>query len=97
MVKIYKYEISPFGLTTHTGRFIGVLKVDWQEDRLCVWCLVTDSTVVRESEITFYSLPTGYEFQYDEDMRYLDSVQEGRYVWHIFYSLKGDSCNRKQS
>ena len=34
------------------------------------------------------------EFPYDEDMHYLDSVHDGPYVWHVFFTLKVDNCKR---
>ncbi len=92
MVKICKYKLDEYGITELKDRFIGVLKVDWQQDDLCVWCLVSE--LMKESIITFYSLPTGYEFAYKEGMHYLDSIKDGVYVWHIFYELFADSCDR---
>lgn len=94
MVKIYKYEIVPGGIITHTDRFVAALKVDWQGNNLYVWCLVSEQA--RESSITFMSLPTGYEFPYSDELHYLDSVKDGVYVWHIFYTLKMDSCKRTE-
>lgn len=94
MVKIYKYEIDPYGIVKHKDRFVGILNVDWQKGKLYVWCLVGDKKV-RESEMTFFSLPTGYEFNYHEDMHYLDSVTDGPYVWHIFFGINMDEGNRK--
>ena len=92
MVKIYKYEIKSGGVTELKDRFVGVLKVDWQGNKLFVWCLVAEK--MRESQLTFLCLPTGYEFPYDEDMHYLDSVHDGPYVWHVFFTLKVDNCKR---
>ena len=92
MVKIYKYTIDEYGITELKDRFIGVLKVGWQDDDLCVWCLVSD--MVKESLMTFYSLPTGYEFLFRENMHYLDSVTHGAYVWHIFYETFADKCKK---
>ena len=92
MVKIYKYEIIPGGVKSHTDRFVAVLKTDWQGSNLCVWCLVSE--FARESTITFMSLPTGYEFPYSDEMHYLDSIKDGPYVWHVFYTLKVDNCKR---
>lgn len=94
MVKIYKYEITSGGITTLTDRFVSVLKVDWQGNHLCVWCLVSD--LARESSLTFMALPTGYEFPFSEDTHYLDSIQDGPYVWHIFYTVKRDECKRTE-
>ena len=95
MVKIYKYEIGPNQKSTIIDRFVGVLKVGWQEDNLCVWCLVSDN--VRQSKLTFYILPTGYEFEFKEGMRYLDTIQDGIYVWHIFYEFWKDSGKRGEN
>lgn len=92
MVKIYKYRIDEYGITELKDRFIGVLKVGWQGNDLCVWCLVSE--FVKESLMTFYSLPTGYEFSFRENMHYLDSVTHGPYVWHIFYETFSDKCKK---
>lgn len=95
MVKIYKYEIEPYGISKHVDRFVGVLKAGWQGNKLYAWCLIGDKRI-KESEMTFYSLPTGYEFYYDSDMHYLDSIQDGDYVWHIFFAVNIDECDRKK-
>ena len=92
MVKIYKYEINPRGVVELKGRFAGPLKVGWIKDKLYVWILVSEE--LRESMLTVYSIPTGYEFYLTEKMRYIDTVQEDDYIWHIFYELDADKCER---
>ena len=52
---------------------------------------------MKESLITFYSLPTGYEFSLKENMHYLDSVKDGPYVWHIFYETFADKCKKGEN
>ena len=94
MVKIYKYEIQSGGVTKLKDRFIGVLSTGWQGNKLFVWCLVSEQ--MRESELTFLCLPTGYEFPYNEEIHFLDSVQDGPYMWHIFFTLKSDECKRTE-
>lgn len=85
MVRIHKYKIGPNELSEIKDRFVGVFKVDWQMNDLCAWCLVSND--VKESIIKFHFLPTGYDFEVNENMRYIDSVQQGPYVWHIFYEF----------
>lgn len=85
MVRIYKYKIGPDKLSEYVGRFAVILKVDWQGDDLCVWCLIDDS--FPESKIKFHIIPTGYEFELKSTMKYVDTIQDGPYVWHVFYEL----------
>lgn len=95
MVKIYKYKLDATGVTELVDRFLVPIKVAFQGNFLCLWCLV-GGTNVRESRLTVYSLPTGYEFILNEDMRYLDTVQDGSFVWHIFYEMHADTCKRTE-
>lgn len=85
MVKIYKYRIGPNNLSVIKGRIVSVLKVDWQDEDLYAWCLT--SNLVKESQVKFHILPTGLEFEFNENWRYVDSIQDGEYVWHIFYEF----------
>ena len=85
MVKIYKYKIRIEEEGIIKGRIAVPLKVDWQGDDLCVWCMVSDS--LPEIKIKFYVVPTGYEFNLKEGMIYATTIQDGVYVWHIFYEI----------
>lgn len=88
MVKIYKYQIGPNQKSVIMDRFVGILKVDWQGDELCVWCMVSD--IMKQTKIKFHIIPTGYEFDFKADMKYLDTIQNGEYVWHIFYEYEAE-------
>ena len=95
MVKIYKYKLDATGITELVDRFLVPMKVMFQGNFLYLWCLVGGNEV-RESKLVVYSLPTGYEFRINEDMRYLDTVQDGGFVWHIFYEMHADTCKRTE-
>lgn len=95
MVKIYKYKIGPNKKSEIKGRFAGVFKVDWQDDELCAWCLVSEQ--LKEAIIKFYIIPTGYEFELGERWHYVDTIQDGPYVWHIFYEFWTDSGRKGEN
>ena len=85
MAKIYKYKIGPNEKSEIKDRILNILKIDWQGEDLCAWCLVSEDCP--ESRIRFVIIPTGYPFKLKKNLKYIDTVQDGPFVWHIFYEL----------
>ena len=84
MSKIYKYSINTD--EPIIGNFAKILKVDWQDGELFLWALIDD--LWPEKELIIKVIPTGVDFTVGTYDQYLDTVQDGFYVWHIFYFLR---------
>lgn len=85
MKTIYKY---PINLTTEKQRLClpensQLLSVQMQNEKLCVWALIDESQPM--SMVRFHIFGTGDNLPDDLNAVFLGTVQDGIYVWHVFY------------
>lgn len=91
---IHKYQL----LTTSEKQIISNIpkKTDFlffgvQDDQLCLWGMHDQDTKETE-DVTLYVYCTGETIPYCEGnerpIDYFDSVQHGRFVWHLFIERK---------
>ena len=87
MKKIFKYE-----LTEQTEGIVKVelptnakiLKVAFQNGRLCLWAIVDDGNKLTEKR-TIMIYGTGEPIEENtETLKHLDTIFQDIYVWHIF-------------
>ena len=83
MTKIYKYEIDitdcqtiqlPVGAT--------ILCAKMQNSHLCLWADVDPERGTEERFIYVYG--TGHEMYYKIPQRYISTVQDREFVWHVY-------------
>lgn len=97
MKVIHKFDlslalISGFMKIQSLGPNLKPLSVQIQNGRLCLWAVVdlprVSSEPLGESETltTRYVkiFGTGHEVEHFDDLEYIDTVQDGQYVWHVF-------------
>lgn len=64
-----------------------ILTVQEQSDKLMIWALCDPSAKLEER--VFNIVGTGDPFEFSSDtMRYIATVQQWPYVWHIFEQIK---------
>jgi hypothetical protein len=91
MLTIYKYELRCDHGATQSFSIPEqhkVLSVQMQHGKVCVWILVNLKTPL--TTLKFHVFGTGHEIETVLGLDYLDTVQEGPYVWHIFYTKRGE-------
>lgn len=60
-----------------------VLTVQMQSDALCLWAIVNPEAPIEQRD--FIIAGTGDPQPFDEaDLRYIGSVQQRAFVWHVF-------------
>ena len=81
MKSIYKYEIG-------MGRFLDVpdmwvpLTAQIQRGVLCLWAKVdTDNVCVTKKVVV---CRTGHDIGFSDRMKYIGTVQDGEFVWHVY-------------
>jgi hypothetical protein len=68
---------------------ISVQFVPLQHQELRLWCWVKDFRRAEWSEpLTLFLVETGTPFPEIEGLQFLDTVQDGSFVWHVFYGAK---------
>lgn len=85
---IYKYQL-PATLGAHTlllptgARF---LSAQMQDNILTLWAMI-DLEEKKQASYQLLILGTGIDLlpDFDKDWRFIDTAQDGYYVWHIFY------------
>lgn len=92
MSVIYKYEVKvpEYGISSDI-KVVGLnslLKVALQNDKICAWCEVNPHAV-RECDLRFFIIPTGFEFPNNLEAEYINTVflYDGKLVFHIYYKL----------
>lgn len=82
---IYKYAIAVRGGNQYLQIPHGseVLSAQTQDGVLCVWAEVPTPAGSLYS-ILVSVMPTGSPFSHPQPMRFVDTVQEGRSVWHVY-------------
>ena len=93
MITIYKYPIIPGygGFVDVQGTVIQWLKIDEQGDTYQVWAVVNIEDDAPIKKYVILAVGTGWELKHFEKMEYIDTAQEGPYVWHYFaFEDKGE-------
>lgn len=80
-MKIFKY---PLQIATTQSVFMPegakILSIQTQFDQVCIWAMVDEDK--RPTQRFFQIIGTGQGF--DTNRKYLATVQQGSFVWHIF-------------
>ena len=84
MKKIYKYKLLTTSTTLDLPLNGNVIKVDVQNDEVCIWVLFHEEDEKNTEPRKFQIVGTGEPFDAEHRLMYLDSVQQGPFVWHIF-------------
>jgi len=80
--RIYKFEVREDG-KTHIQRGAQILKAEVQGDGIYLWALVDPTRPLEKHYFNIFG--TGQELPPDiEEHRYIDTVFQGPFVWHIF-------------
>lgn len=86
---IYKYEAKAKNISGQ-GEFVltipAVFKFLSAQDQggsICLWYLV-DPDIKTLVEKRFRIIATGQDFEYTDRMKYLATVQQPPFVWHLF-------------
>ena len=84
MKTIWKYEIRamPSFQELMVPKGSEFLSAQMQNDLLCLWFKV-DSLMIEHECKSFVIFGTGQKFD-DTGLNFLSTVQDGRYVWHLF-------------
>lgn len=105
---IYKYELFNDGrnlvLTPPNSRIISAGLDGY--DFLCIWAQVPITIVCTEDRMERIVKPatekhyievfgTGWEFIDNGDLRFIDTVRDGVYMWHVFERMSGKDNNNK--
>ncbi len=87
MNAIWKY---PFDVTDHVIVKVPaqskVLCVQMQGGRPCIWVLVDPSSARTES-LHLRVIGTGHQHVLIDGERYIGTVQDGQFVWHVFHGV----------
>lgn len=84
--EIWKFKINQHGRTlinTHAGAEI--LAIGIQDDEIVTW--IKFDSEMPKSQIILATIFTGSSF-HDDDLRYIDTVQLGAIVSHIFEVIR---------
>ena len=83
MKTIYKYllEITD-EQTVSMPRYAQVLSAQMQGTQLCIWALVEVGNVNCDRRVRIFG--TGNTVKIDSHWKFVDSVQERIFVWHVF-------------
>ena len=84
MKRIYKYELKEGSVEMPIGAKI--LTIQTQNNRPYIWALV-DIDVECEFR-NFAIVGTGHDFPEADDFTYINTIQDGPFVWHIFELIK---------
>jgi hypothetical protein len=87
--KVLKYtlEITDVQTITLPANSM-ILSVITQNDQLVVYALVNE-IVARRQDFMFYTIGTGNPIPANFSAEFLQTVQHGPFVWHIFYQAGG--------
>jgi hypothetical protein len=85
MKRIYKYELKDGrGIEMPIGA--KVLTIQTQNGLPYIWALVdTDA----ECDFRYFTIVgTGHDFPEADNFTYINTIQDGQFVWHIFEFIK---------
>ena len=82
--KIYKYRLFTDGaITSLKDRFTKIMAIQNQMGGVYAWIELDDDSPVVGLDLV--AIGTGWEFGEElNDFFFVDTVQEGEYVWHFF-------------
>ncbi len=84
MKRIYKYELKEGSVEMPIGAKI--LSIQDQNNRSYIWALVG---IDAECEFRYFAIVcTGHDFPEADDFTYINTIQNGPFVWHIFELIK---------
>lgn len=88
MKVIYKYPLGYRNLFMQLQLPIGaeILSVQYQNEGMYLWAVVESRAVVELR--SFYILGTGMEVPNHVNLKFIATVQQGAYVWHVFEEVK---------
>jgi hypothetical protein len=85
MKRIYKYELKD-GRGVEMPIGAKVLTIQTQNGLPYIWALV-DTDV--ECDFRYFTIVgTGHDFPEADDFTYINTIQDGPFVWHIFELIK---------
>lgn len=94
MNKIFKYKLDFINpLATDVGFVYSkisvpfcheILKADFQNSEIHVWIVFDVKHENTLKEITFLLAATGWEFDNHKNLKHIDTIFNGKNVWHIF-------------
>ncbi len=85
MKRIYKYEFED-GRGVEMPIGAKILTIQNQNNRAYIWALV-DTDV--ECDFRYFTIVgTGQDFPEADDFTYINTIQDGPFVWHIFELIK---------
>jgi hypothetical protein len=92
MKTIYKYPLE----ITDTQEILiphdsVILDIQFQNDTLCLWALISDTEETSKDKITVNIVGTGNPASHVDTSRYIGTVQQfgGSLVWHVFVTTQG--------
>jgi hypothetical protein len=86
MKTIFKYPLSVTDTQVlKMPKNADVFSAQFQSDQLCVWGLVDTEAELEDREFRIFG--TGHPFEVSGMFRFVDTVQQGSLVWHIFVKL----------
>lgn len=93
MYSVYKYTLNDLASTQELTlpKESKFLKASMQHNKITLWYLVDLQQVNKNSiKHTIHVKGTGSPSSKISTMKYLDTVFNGPYVWHLFQSLEGN-------
>ena len=86
MKTVYKYPLGLHITKLSLYKNAQILSVGYDPSgQLCLWALV--DTEQEKETISILAVGTGWELPY-EDLDFIDTVNDGPYMWHIFKANK---------
>ena len=85
MKRIYKYELED-GRGVEMPIGAKVLTIQTQNGLPYIWALVD---IDAECDFRYFTIVgTGHDFPNADDFNYINTIQDGPFVWHIFELIK---------
>lgn len=84
MIVIYKYPLSGiFSQILQLPKGSKIITVQPQDGKLMAWAAVMDKQAPLVS-VKLRLVATGEDYEFNDETRYINTVQIGSEVWHIF-------------
>jgi hypothetical protein len=86
MKTIFKYPLSVTDTqVVSMPKNADVFSAQFQGDQLCTWALVDTEAETEDREFRIFG--TGNPFELSGMFRFVDTAQQGQFVWHVFVKL----------
>nr|DAQ23193.1 MAG TPA: hypothetical protein [Caudoviricetes sp.] len=82
MKVIYKYQLSDWSETIKMPKDAEILTAHLQGENTYIWAMVETDNPTEER--TFAIIGTGNPIKYIGEYKYINTIFQGAYVWHIF-------------